>query len=170
MLSTENKEKLFELFKQNSELRQNIIENIESQVSTVKSICVSVCSLLLGFSIYEGSMPILIISAIMVVFFFVVEGIIKQNERGYIFMANQVQRELSYSEITDELFEFVIAKYAIDLNGWYSVLNGQDETLKKKYKRETSVFHVLRMKNVYVFYLCLFLVPCGRFVFLLMKG
>lgn len=148
-----------ELFIKTMETRNQIISNIDNQVTTIREVYVAFITIL--FSVYgvcQNMNLILLAGSVGLVFWFL-EGTIKVNQRGYIFVNNQIQKEFNSVEATtiDSVFEQIIVRYACVTNG-YKIFEGDK---KEKYKNDTRLFHTLWMKNVYRFYLiislCIFI-------------
>lgn len=138
-------------FFQSNEIRTARISNIDQQVNTIRTIFVS---LLFGFiTLVFGNRQhsMLLLSMIMTVLFWCIETRCKQNQRGYIYVSNNQEKELINIRPGEEAIVQIIQKYAFDLNGFV--------TNKKnlEYCTACSFRHTMWMKNVRSFYLWLLL-------------
>lgn len=73
----------------------------------------------------------------------------KQNQRGYIIVSNEIQKLMSTTKNEEEIQD-IIKNYHSDLNGFYSV----HKKNPKWYKKMTSILHTMFMPNVFILYAC----------------
>lgn len=165
-MNNSNKEEDFEIFKeaffQTSTERNNRIANIENKISTLRSIFISLIPVIATVCLSFNNSIIIIFLLIFIIsiIFWLNEGCIKKNQRGYVYINNQIQKSLT-QENNKNIREIII-KYAFDCNGFNSLKDDE------KYKKNVSFMHTLFIKNVYMFYLPLILFSFIAIVLLLL--
>lgn len=140
---------LFELFKQSNALRTQTIWNFDSQVVHIREIFAGTVAALLGAATMSQKENLLVAVAVLSVLFWIIEGSVKCNQRGYVLTASEIQKKLVEAKNEEELAE-VIKTYHSDMNGFYS-LRKLD---KKWYDSKTSFLHTMLMPNVRALYIC----------------
>lgn len=140
---------IFELFKQSNELRTQTIWNFDSQVVRVREIFASIVAALVGAAGVTQKEILLVAIAVLSILFWIIEGSVKYNQRGYVLTASEIQKKLVEAKTNAELEE-VIKTYHSDMNGFYSIRKQN----KKWYIRKTSLLHTMFMPNVYILYIC----------------
>ena len=145
-----------EAFFQSINHREKVISNIDNQINGLRALFVTLITTLLtlnasGTLVLGGSVAMILL---LPVGFWLMETTAKKNQRGYIFVMNRIQKELSLQEkALDECDIITIcSRYAFDYNG--------HNTFKKdaEYKQLCSFWYTAFMPNVFRFYFIIFLI------------
>lgn len=140
---------IFELYKQSSDIRNQIIQNFDNQVLHTRGLFGTLISAFFAAEIiYQKELFIIGIIALSLLFW-IVEASVKQNQRGYILTSNEIQKLMSMAQSEEEIQD-VIKKFHSDLNGFYSI----HKENPKWYKNMTSILHTMFMPNVFILYAC----------------
>jgi Ca2+/Na+ antiporter len=104
-------------FFQSKELRTKCISNIDQQVNTIRTVFISLLVALLTVVFTNNINWLLLLSIMMTFLFWCVESRCKQNQRGYIYVSNQLEKELSQTIGIGGEEEIIrlAEKYAFDL-------------------------------------------------------
>lgn len=143
-----------EAFFQSINHREKIISNIDNQINGLRALFVTLITTLLTLNA-SGALKLggsVVMFILLPIGFWLMETTVKKNQRGYIFVMNKIQKELSTHEKTLDEFDIisVCSRYAFDYNG--------HNTFKKdiEYKKLCSFWHTAFMPNIFRFYLIIF--------------
>ena len=143
-----------EAFFQSINHREKIISNIDNQINGLRALFVTLITTLLTLNA-SGALKLggsVVMFILLPIGFWLMETTVKKNQRGYIFVMNKIQKELSIHEKTLDECDIiaVCSRYAFDYNG--------HNTFKKdtEYKKLCSFWYTAFMPNIFRFYLIIF--------------
>lgn len=136
--------------------REKVISNIDNQINGLRALFITLITTLLTLNA-SGTLELgwsAVMFLLLPIGFWMMETTVKRNQRGYIFVMNKIQKELSLKEkALDECDIIAIcSRYAFDYNGHNTFKNDA------KYKKLCSFWYTAFMSNVFRFYLIIFLI------------
>lgn len=145
-----------EAFFQSINHREKVISNIDNQINGLRALFITLVTTLLTLNA-SGTLAIggkVVMFLLLPVGFWLMETTAKKVQRGYIFVMNRIQKELSLQkEALDECTIITIcSRYAFDYNGHNTFKNDTE------YKKLCSFWYTAFMPNVFRFYLIMLLI------------
>jgi len=158
----EIEERVFEFQKtlllKSIDIRSDVIKRFDEQIFRVKEWCVLIWIGFLGWSFQKEILYMFIIAMGIPCLFWIISGMIKRLQRGYVITSNFLKKRLSNVETLKEMFQkkSLLEIPTYDMNGHYTIR--LDKNHKDWYASKTSFSYSFWTKDLRYFYLSLIVI------------
>lgn len=146
-----------ELLKKEIDLINSVIARYDGILFRIKGWTITLWLPIVGWGIHGKSIPIFLLALFIPIIFCFIELEFKKIQRQYIFRGNKLEKFFRDNEKLKKAF---VEQDIPENPGVYDPnahAIGQLKELSKEYKKKTSYLTILGFRNVYVFYLAMFI-------------